>query len=82
MMFKAWSNLTMLAFESQQVVFLRLAKIAAGGPAAIKEIFRMTTEKVEAAAQATDRAARGASHDSIVKGYRKRVRANLNRLSK
>ena len=81
-MLKSWSNLAMLAFESQQVVMLRLHKIAMGGTDAANEMQLMTSEKVEAAAHATGRLMSGASPDSVVSGYRTRVRANIRRLSK
>ena len=81
-MLKSWSNLAMLAFESQQVILLRLGKIALGGSDAAEEMQLMTSEKVEAAAHATGRLMSGASTDSVVSGYRKRVRANIRRLSK
>jgi hypothetical protein len=81
-MYRTLSNLTMLALESQQVIFLRMAKIAMCSPDAITEMRRMTTEKMDAAIREGVRAAKGASQDSIIRGYRKRVRANIRRLSK
>jgi hypothetical protein len=48
-MFKTWFGLTLdavlLGFETQRVMGLRLAKIAAGGPAAQVEAQRMVMEK-------------------------------------
>ncbi len=81
-MVKSWSNLAMLALESQQVILLRMSKIAAGGTGAGRELQLMTAEKFTAAAHEGARLMLGASSDSVVKGYRKRVRANLRRLSK
>jgi hypothetical protein len=81
-MFRAWSNLAMLALESQQVVALRLMKLAAGGPAAAAEMNLMTFEKVEALVHESGQILLGATHDSVVKRYRKRVRSNRRRLSK
>ncbi|HEX3942460.1 MAG TPA: hypothetical protein VHW69_00085 [Rhizomicrobium sp.] len=81
-MFMAWANLAMLALESQQVVALRLMKLGAGGPAATTEMNRMTFEKLEALAHESGRVLLGATHASVVKRYRKRVRSNRRRLSK
>ena len=81
-MFKAWSNLAMLALESQQVMALRLMKVAAGGPAAAAEIQLMTVEKLEALAHESGRVLLGASHASVVERYRKRVRSNRRRLTR
>ncbi len=65
-MFRSWYNLTMLAAESQRVIWLRSMKLAAGGAKAEREA----------------RLIMGASADSVVKGYRRRVKANARRLSK
>ena len=81
-MYKPWFNLTMLAVESQQVIGLRLMKLAIGGPKARAEASRMATEKLAAASHATGRLMLGASQDSIVTGYRRKVRANSRRLLK
>ena len=72
----------MLAAESQEVITLRLLKIAAGGARGRKEAERMVWEKIEAASLATSRLLLGQSPDNIVDGYRKVVRANARRLSK
>jgi hypothetical protein len=58
-MFRYWTNVAMLAAESQRVIWLRMMKLAAGGVAARKEANLMATEKVKAAIQATGRLARG-----------------------
>ncbi len=81
-MFKPWLNWTMLALESQQVIGLRLMKLAGGGPAANFEAMRMVSEKMAGAAQASGRLLAGASPDSVVAGYRKIVRANARRLTR
>ena len=81
-MFKSWLNLTMLAAESQQVIGLRLMKLAIGGPKGRAEANRMVSEKVAAATHATGRLMTGGSPDSVVKGYRRKVRANSRRLLK
>ncbi len=85
-MFKAWFDLTMrttlLAFEAQRVIGLRLMKMAAGGPAAEREAERMVAEKGEAMAEAATILATGGSPGAVVRHYRTRVRANERRLSK
>lgn len=73
-------NVAMLAFEAQEVIFLRTLKLSAGGPAAATEAVRMVTEKMFAAQEATFKAMAGASADRIVHGYRSKVRANARRL--
>jgi hypothetical protein len=77
-----WFNMSMLAAESQRAMWLRLLKLSAGGPRARSEAKRMVSEKVVAASQATTRLMKGGSANSIVRGYRRKVRANLRRLSK
>jgi len=81
-MFKSWFNLTMLAAESQHVIGLRMMKFAMGGANAQEEASRMVMEKMAAASHATARLMMGASPDSVVKNYRRRVRANSRRLMK
>jgi hypothetical protein len=75
-------NMAMLSLESQQVIWLRMIKLATGGPKARTEANQMISEKMEAAAVASRRLMMGASSDSIISGYRKKVRANARRLSK
>jgi len=72
----------MLAAEAQGAVWLRLLKLSAGGPKARREARRMVSEKVIAAHQAARRLAKGHSPDAVVRHYRRKVRANLRRLSK
>jgi hypothetical protein len=81
-MFRYWSNLAMLAVESQQVIALRMMKLAAGGTKAETEAHRMISEKVTEAGNATMRLMMGASPDSVVLDYRRKVRANARRLTK
>ena len=71
-----------LAFEAQQVIGLRMMKIAAGGAAAQAEVTRMITEKTFASAQAATTLAFGGSARKVVRGYRTRVTANARRLSR
>lgn len=72
----------MLAAESQQVIWLRTMRLAAGGAKAKSEARRMVSEKVLAAGLESGRLISGASADSVVKRYRTKVKANVRRLSK
>ena len=80
-MYRSWIDLMMLAAESQQVMWLRTMRLAAGGAKAQNEAHRMASEKIWAAGQEGGRLFLGASSASVVKRYRKRVRANARRLS-
>ena len=79
-----------LAWEAQQVIALRLMRIAAGGAGGRNEAQRMTTEKLAAAAEAQAAVAAsahtgGSGHRAAKKVlgvYGKRVRANRRRLSR
>ena len=81
-MLSQWYGWAMLATESQQVIGLRLARIAQGGPLAAAEAQLMISEKVFAAMQASGQILAGASPDSVVRAYRRKVRANARRLMK
>jgi len=81
-MFQSWVNLMMLAAESQQVIWLRTMRLAAGGTKAQSETSRMITEKFMTAGIEGGRLLLGASGDSVVRRYRRKVRANSRRLSK
>ena len=71
----------MLAAESQQVIWLRTMKLTSGGTKAKREARLMVSEKVLAAGLESGRLMLGASADSVVKRYRKKVKANVRRLS-
>jgi hypothetical protein len=78
-----WMKLTMdaamLAVEAQSVIAMRLTQIALGrGTAAEAQL--MVTEKMLALAEAATTVATGGSARKVVKGYRKKVRANGRRL--
>ncbi len=73
-------DLTMLAIESQQVVALRLARLALGGPGATREANRMVSEKAVAAVETGLHLAAGGAAHNVVKSYRSKVRANRDRL--
>jgi hypothetical protein len=82
-------DLARLGFEAWMVIGLRMAKLAAGGPAAAREAQRMTAEKaaamLEAQTAASVAAATGSSHAAVVRKairpYRRRVKANRRRLT-
>jgi hypothetical protein len=91
-MFTEWSDwiaVAGLALEAQGVIAMRLMKIAAGGPEADAEYECMVTEKFAAAsaaqAAATAALASGQSFEAAARSalapIRRRVRANLRRLS-
>ncbi|MDE1174635.1 MAG: hypothetical protein PW790_13360 [Parvibaculaceae bacterium] len=92
-MFDAWIRLgydtLALGLEAQEVIALRLMKVAAGGSAASRECHLMVTEKVAASHDAgfkvLSSAIAGHSPQAImsnmVEGYRTRVRSNRRRLS-
>ncbi|ACA19560.1 conserved hypothetical protein; putative signal peptide [Methylobacterium sp. 4-46] len=79
-MLPPWHAAVLLAIESQTVIALRLAAIAAGGPAARVEVERMITEKIGAAVEAADTLLGGGSPDAVIARYREHVQANAERL--
>ena len=79
---------TMLAIEAQQVIALRLVKMAMGGPNVHQEAALMVSEKVETMAEGGHMmvaAALGGKHDlgadKVIRLYRRKVRANRRRLT-
>jgi hypothetical protein len=80
-MFKLWFDLSMLGIETQHVIWLRSMKIAAGGKPGEREARRMVIEKAIVAGEAGFALAIGKSMNSVISGYRKKVRANRRRLS-
>ena len=85
-MFEDWFHLAsataLLAIESQEVIGLRLAKLARGGSAARREAELMVNEKVSAFGKAFATASSGGSPGSVVDFYRDKVRANRRRLAR
>ena len=81
-MLKFLHSLTMLSFESQSVIGLRLTTLARGGMAAQVEAQRMIAEKISAAIAATHALSTGESATKVVGIYRKAVKANARRLGK
>jgi hypothetical protein len=85
-MFQSWLRLSLdaalLGFETQRVVNLRLAMIAAGGAAAEAEAQRMVTENGAAFLEAATTLATGGSASKVIRRYRTHVRANERRLKR
>ncbi|HMN71244.1 MAG TPA: hypothetical protein PKA55_05185 [Rhodoblastus sp.] len=80
--FKMGMDMTMLALEAQQVIALRLTRLALGGPAvAARETRRMVSEKAVAAVETGLHLAAGGSAHKVVRNYRRKVQANRDRLS-
>lgn len=76
-----------LAMEAQQVITLRLMKLAMGGPAATQEAHLMVAEKLSATTRAAGMVvaavARGTfdgGADAVVRMLRQEVQANRKRL--
>jgi hypothetical protein len=78
---KLSTDIALAGFEAQQVIALRLMKLAAGGPAAEREARRMVTEKIVASAEAAATLASGGSPQTVLRRYRTIMRANNQRLS-
>jgi hypothetical protein len=76
-----WYASTMLAFESFEVMRLRLEKLVIGGDAADHEARLMVSEKIDAMFEAGANLMAGATPASIVERYREHVAANTKRLS-
>lgn len=81
-MLRPWMDLMMLTVESQQVIWLRSMKLAAGGTKAEKEARLMVSEKMLMASLEGGRMLMGATSANVVKRYRSKVRANVKRLSR
>ena len=84
-MFSMWMRFmfqsTLLGFEAQQVIALRMIAMAAGGSRAQAEAHRMITEKLFALFRGGAMLTAGRPPTSVVRHYRSRVRANERRLS-
>jgi hypothetical protein len=93
-MFNNWIALSYetarLGWEAQNVIMLRMMRLAMGGAPARKEANRMVQEKIaatgEAAMAAASAAASASPHSKaarrVLRVYKKRVRANKRRLSR
>ena len=76
-----WLASAMLAFESCEVIRLRLTKFAAADADADREAQLMLSEKVDAMLEAGASLMAGASAADIVGRYREHVADNVRRLS-
>jgi hypothetical protein len=85
-MFTAWMDFAFdaarLGHEMQEVMALRLMKLAFAGPAGHIEVQRMVAEKNVAFAEAAATLATGGSMHTVLRRYRTRVRENKRRLSR
>jgi hypothetical protein len=87
---RTWIEATRFAIEAQQVVALRLVRLAGGDMAAAREAQRMVMEKIAAGLTAqiaaTTALIAGASLTAVTlsaaQPYRRRVRANHRRLTR
>lgn len=84
-MFRAWLELSLesarLWHEAQEVIGLRLLKLASGGASSQAEAELMLMEKGVALAEALGVLAAGGSMQHVLRRYRSLVRANKLRLS-
>ena len=81
MFFYPWYPALMLAVECNNVIDIRLRKIASGRVNAADEISLMISEKVNAAFEAGSMLANGAKTADVIGLYRKHVAANVVRLT-
>ncbi len=79
---KLYMDTAMLGLEAQGVIAQRLTMFAMGSPRSSTEAQRMVTEKMFAAGEAAMQLATGASNRTVIRGYRRKVRANSRRLGK
>lgn len=79
--FRLGVETTMLGLEAQTVIWTRMSHIALGrgSPA---ENLRMVTEKAAAFGEAAATLATGGSAHTVLRGYRRKVRANIRRLQR
>ena len=75
-----WYPTAMLAFESSQVIGLRLRKMACGSVDARAETQLMVQEKMDACIEASGTLMGGGTMYSVVDRYRQHVSANSARL--
>ena len=81
MLFYPFYPALMLAVESQNVIDMRLWRMATGGVHAGEETRLMVTEKVNAAVEASAMLMGGTSTGEVIDFYRKQVAANATRLT-
>jgi hypothetical protein len=81
-MFKFWYGAAMLSIEAQNVITLRMMKLARGGKHAQAEATRMVTEKIAESMACAATLMSGGSGHAVVARVRRRVRSNSRRLSR
>lgn len=79
-MLNSWYCATLLAFEANDVMRLRMMKIAFGGGEAFWEVHLMMTEKSRAAVEALSAMVFGGTPMTVIERYREHVAANACRL--
>jgi hypothetical protein len=80
-MFLPFFSTVSLAFESGNVIGLRMMKMMSGGRGSHDEAQLMVTEKLSAMLEASASLMGGATAGSVVERYREHVAANAKRLS-
>jgi hypothetical protein len=80
-MFVPFYSTVLLAFESSNVIGLRMMKMMSGGSGLHDEAHLMVIEKVQAMFEAGASLMAGGTASSVVDRYRERVAANAKRLS-
>lgn len=87
--FRAGLDAWLLGAESSAVIALRLARLAAGGSASVREATLMVTEKIEAGLELQASLVGGAlgltplsGTQKTVRHYRRKVAANRKRLTR
>ena len=81
MFFYPWYPALMLAVESNNVIDIRLRKIASGGGNAAEETRLMVSEKVDAAFRAGSMILDGGKPSEVIDFYHQSVAANMARLA-
>ena len=81
-MFGPFFSTVSLAFESGNVIGLRMMKIMSGGSGSHDEANLMVTEKLHAMIEAGANLMSGGTASSVVDRYREHVAANAKRLSR
>lgn len=81
MIFYPWYPALMLAVESNNVIDIRLRRMATGGVNPADEGALMVREKVEAAIEAGSMLTEGSSTAQVIDFYRVRVAGNAKRLA-
>jgi hypothetical protein len=81
-MFGPFYSTMFLAFESGNVVGLRMMKMMSGGSGACDEASLMLTEKIHAMFEAGASLMSGGTAGGVVDRYREHVAANAKRLSR